>query len=388
KKEIFQFLCFSFFYVIISTTSERNNYGGKFGTDPRFQILKRLFKIAGTPLFPEKESNLYILYRNVVVVSGYLTLLTTFIGIVQNITDLEYVLGAARVSFVMINLIWMHFFISFNIQKVRNLLNMIGHFTWSDLPLHDHEGSISMAGWIPKIQNLLWKFNFCDWGFHCLYLVLRGVSSGSYHPLFFDAWSPFNTENIMGYAVVLLIQGFGSVMIGTSLFAVMGLYISSVAVACTQLQKIQAALVNIKQKDETLLNDELILCIRHHQQVLRYIKLLEETFNPVLLGPFMSVVAALCFTAYAAITVSILFMKLLLNIFCMKLLLNIFCMKYSEITIRSLKIRDAAWHTDWVGAPSSFQRSVLFMIAVSKEFTLTAGKILPVSRRTFMMVSS
>jgi hypothetical protein len=31
---------------------------------------------------------------------------------------------------------------------------------------------------------------------------------------------------------------------------------------------------------------------------------LEKTFSPVLFGPFLSVVAALCFTAYTAITVS------------------------------------------------------------------------------------
>jgi hypothetical protein len=36
----------------------------------------------------------------------------------------------------------------------------------------------------------------------------------------------------------------------------------------------------------------------------RYMKELEKTFSPVLFGPFLSVVAALCFTAYTAITVS------------------------------------------------------------------------------------
>jgi len=36
----------------------------------------------------------------------------------------------------------------------------------------------------------------------------------------------------------------------------------------------------------------------------RYTKELEKTFSPVLFGPFLSVVAALCFTAYTAITVS------------------------------------------------------------------------------------
>ena len=89
---------------------------------------------------------------------------------------------------------------------VRSLLNMAGEFTWSDLPERDPEtGAVTMAGWIPKIQKLMWKFNFYDWTFHLLYLILRGVSSKNY-PFFFNAWFPFDTSTIYGYTLVLFIQ--------------------------------------------------------------------------------------------------------------------------------------------------------------------------------------
>jgi hypothetical protein len=51
-------------------------------------------------------------------------------------------------------------------------------------------------------------------------------------------------------------------------------------------------------------------------------------------------------------------------------------------------VRDAAWGCDWVGTPVPFQRCLTFIIATAnKEFTLTAGKFVPVSNSTMMNAS-
>jgi hypothetical protein len=50
-------------------------------------------------------------------------------------------------------------------------------------------------------------------------------------------------------------------------------------------------------------------------------------------------------------------------------------------------VRDAAWGCDWVGTPVPFQRCLVFIIATAnKEFTLTAGKFVPVSKLTMLNV--
>lgn len=90
-------------------------------TGTRFFVLERLCKIAGTPVTPGEESHLYNVYRVLVVMSGYLTLVTTFIGIARNLDDMEYVMEAARPGFVMIDLIWMHFFIRYTLLVFRNI---------------------------------------------------------------------------------------------------------------------------------------------------------------------------------------------------------------------------------------------------------------------------
>jgi hypothetical protein len=50
-------------------------------------------------------------------------------------------------------------------------------------------------------------------------------------------------------------------------------------------------------------------------------------------------------------------------------------------------VREAAWACDWIGTPVPFQRCLVFIIAsTNKQFTLTAGKFVPVSNKTMMNV--
>jgi hypothetical protein len=57
--------------------------------------------------------------------------------------------------------------------------------------------------------------------------------------------------------------------------------------------------------------------------------------------------------------------------------------------LQAESVRDAAWGCDWVGTPVPFQRCLVFIIATAnKEFTLTAGKFVPVSNKTMMNVST
>ena len=89
---------------------------------------------------------------------------------------------------------------------VRNLLTATEEFTWVELPTRENDsGSLTMAGWIQRIQPLVWKLNFCDWGTHLLYFVLRGVTSDG-KPFFFNAWFPLDTDFIPTYVLVLIMQ--------------------------------------------------------------------------------------------------------------------------------------------------------------------------------------
>jgi hypothetical protein len=97
-------------------------------------------------------------------------------------------------------------FFSMNMDGVRNLLTATKKFTWCELPTREHDtDSLTMAGWIQRIQPLVWKLNFCDWGTHLLYFILRGFTSDG-KPFFFNAWFPFDTDDTPTYILVLMMQ--------------------------------------------------------------------------------------------------------------------------------------------------------------------------------------
>ena len=61
--------------------------------------------------------------------------------------------------------------------------------------------------------------------------------------------------------------------------------------------------------------------------------------------------------------------------------------RYSLICFQAAEIADVAYSVDWIGTPISFQRSILIIITMAQqEFYLTAGKFVPVSRKTMMNV--
>jgi hypothetical protein len=54
---------------------------------------------------------------------------------------------------------------------------------------------------------------------------------------------------------------------------------------------------------------------------------------------------------------------------------------------QAVALRDATWGCDWIGTPVPFQRCLVFIIATAnKEFTLSAGKFVPVCNKTMMNV--
>lgn len=98
------------------------------------------------------------------------------------------------------------YFSSIKMSGVRNLLSMAERFTWSELQTRDpNTGSLTMAGWIERIQPMMWRLNFCDWGTHFLYFILRGVA-GNGKPFFYNTWFPFDSDDVASYILVIIIQ--------------------------------------------------------------------------------------------------------------------------------------------------------------------------------------
>ncbi|XP_033609377.1 odorant receptor 2a-like [Cryptotermes secundus] len=129
-------------------------------------------------------------------------------------------------------------------------------------------------------------------------------------------------------------------------------------------------------------------CIRHHQEIKRYMAVLEDIMNIGLCGLFLLLLAALCLISFSAVTSwgDFTDVSQALIMYCVLMgIVFVFCWLGSQLSEQAESVRDAAWGCDWVGTPVPFQRCLTFIIAAAnEEFTLTAGKFVPVCNSTMM----
>lgn len=99
-------------YPSISDMTEDTIYKED-NNDDRFRILKNMFILIGTPLFPVRRSLLYSVYRIFVCFSLSFTFVTTIIGIMKNFGDMGYVMESGRPGLAMFNVLWTQFFMRY-----------------------------------------------------------------------------------------------------------------------------------------------------------------------------------------------------------------------------------------------------------------------------------
>jgi hypothetical protein len=87
-------------------------------------------------------------------------------------------------------------------QGVRDLLNVARTFEWTDTPSSGHRTN---AGLIYRAQRLAQRIYKIFVFNHSMYLILRLVT-GSKNNLFFNTWIPFDSDSIVVYILMLIIQ--------------------------------------------------------------------------------------------------------------------------------------------------------------------------------------
>ncbi|XP_021941233.1 odorant receptor 2a-like isoform X2 [Zootermopsis nevadensis] len=298
----------------------------------------------------------------------------------------------------------------FRKDAILKLMGLTDSFTWDESPAKDcHTGKTSKGSLIPVIKNSVWKLCLFVIAFHGSYFTLQ-VSLGR-RILSINSYYPFDWTVSPLYELVNITQFVAASVYVCTIFGFLGLYATFTCIACTQLEKLRANIYNIRQKHDTTEQDsgaetdqeeegkvyttqqmfchmqkQLNDCIRHHQEILKFMWELEKTMNPMLVVQFVIILAGLCLSAFSLVTNmgDVLQMAQALLIY-FGFMTEVCCICWfgDELTEEAESIRDAAWGCDWVGTPVTFQRCILFIIvAANKKFELTAGKIVGVSNNT------
>ncbi|XP_069688269.1 odorant receptor Or2-like [Periplaneta americana] len=294
-------------------------------------------------------------------------------------------------------------------KNILRLLRFADSFIWEDLPPQDvATGNTSMGVLVRRLNSATKGFTIV---FPIYYFLIYGslILTSEKRVLTVDGWYPYDWTKSPAYEITIMIQVVNTLGLASILYAFPPLYATLVVIACSQLEKVRNILSNIKQQcilsealttvDKKLvfetpekmfayMQDQLNECIRLHQQIIRFMNELEDNFSTLFVGILLILMIALCFASFAAV----LEMENPFNLsqtagayILYTVIIVMFCWFPSELSDQAQRVRDAAFACDWIGAPVSFQRSLSFMIAcANKEFILTAGKCVPVSKETMV----
>ncbi|KAJ9579299.1 hypothetical protein L9F63_024594, partial [Diploptera punctata] len=245
-------------------------------------------------------------------------------------------------------------------KKFDRLIHFTEQFTWEDLPTKDPDtGETTMAGWINKTQVIVKRVHIVCMTFH---LIQTSYRIASQHAMVFNSWYPFDITVSPTYEFLVVAQFIASHVCLCTFTGTISLYAVIVSVACSQLEKLRISILNLRPNKN--LQDQITECILHHQRILEQVRGTRSTKKL-----YMNEIE-----------------KSLNMFFCVQLLvlfIGICLVAFSAVTAES--IREAAWECEWVGTPTSFQKTVMFIIARSnKEFNLTAGKFAHLSNKTLL----
>ncbi|XP_021941930.1 odorant receptor 2a-like isoform X1 [Zootermopsis nevadensis] len=261
-----------------------------------------------------------------------------------------------------------------------------------------------MAGWISVIKTTIRRITISAELYLVAYIIACSVISDKRIPLF-NAWFPCDMALSPAYELINIQQSIAATAYVFTVYPFPCFFATLVCITGSQLEKLRARLLNIKLKRDTAMQQEsgaetdleevfrhmqkeLNECVRQHQEILRYIRELEDSLNVFMTGVFLLSLISMCLCAFSIVTSWGDHFMMLQGVIAYSMALVplvFYCWFGYELTAQTQRIKDAAWGCDWVGTPVSFQKSIRLIISsANKEFTLTAGKIVPVTISTMV----
>ncbi|XP_049766307.1 odorant receptor Or2-like [Schistocerca cancellata] len=143
----------------------------------------------------------------------------------------------------------------------------------------------------------------------------------------------------------------------------------------------------IPYEEENDLYLQLRSCIKNHQEILRLVLFLETVMGPVAFIQFLCSVVAACVALFQATfnAEGNGVLKCTMYLPTPAFQIFIYCWCGHEIMEEGLYVSRAAYSSGWVGASQRFTRALrIVMCRAQRPLLLTAGKLYPVNRLTFV----
>nr|WBF91063.1 odorant receptor SameORX [Schistocerca americana] len=140
-------------------------------------------------------------------------------------------------------------------------------------------------------------------------------------------------------------------------------------------------------EDRDDMYDELCLCIDTHQEIMRLITFLDSVMNPIVLTQFMLSVMAACLTLYQQTYSpdgnSV--MKSASYLPTPGIEVFVYCWGAHNIREQGEAVSEAAYSCSWFDGSPRFKRALrMVMCRAHKPLVVTAGRLYPINRATFL----
>ncbi|XP_049941991.1 odorant receptor 43a-like [Schistocerca serialis cubense] len=143
----------------------------------------------------------------------------------------------------------------------------------------------------------------------------------------------------------------------------------------------------VDSKSDQNMYDELRVCIKTHQDILRFVAYLQDTMSPIAMTQFVMSVVIACMALFQA-TYSEEFSAVLK---CASFLtipvgqLYLYCWAATNVTAQAEAVSAAIYSCSWVDASERFKRALRVIISRSqKPLVLTAGHLYPIDKEAFL----
>ncbi|XP_045776312.1 odorant receptor 49b-like [Maniola jurtina] len=354
----------------------------------------------GIWLPPTKFALLYTLYKIVVMLTQYAFILfeIIYVGVVWG--DLDEVSEASYLLFTQATVCYKVTVFIVNKKNLRELLDFMKVDIFDPQTSYHNKVLYTNAR---KVKKLCAVF---------LVTAIMTVNLWAIMPLFdnaesrffpFKIWMPVDPQKSPQYQLGYLYQITCIYCSAMLFFAVDSTILSMVMFGCAQLeiiidkmQKLQTAPLSLNWKPEKYNqvigeNNKLFIeCLRHHQAVIRFIEMLEDTYHANIFFQLCATVGIICIIGLRisfAEPSSVQFYSMLNYMATMLSQLYLYCWCGSELTTKSQDLRVWLYQCPWYEQDVKFRLSLLLaMERMKRPIILKAGHYIPLSRPTFVSI--
>nr|AIT71988.1 olfactory receptor 16 [Ctenopseustis obliquana] len=348
---------------------------------------------------PKDESILRKLYRYFMLSLQHFFLLFQVIYMVGVMGDLEEVSQSSFLLFTQACLCFKVTVFQVRMGSFRELLAQMNSDVF--VPQNKgHEEILKLQA--TRIKRLLLGFMISSQT-TCSLFALRPLFDDANRNFPFKMWMPVKPEHSPQYELGFLFQLLTISMSAFMYFGVDSVCLSMVIFGCAQLEIIKEKLLSITSIAEKRANKPtevnsileenyrvLIECVVQHQAVIKFVKLLENTYHAQLFFQLSGSIGLICMTALRILVVdwkSVQFVSMVLYLSVMCSQLFVCCWSGHELTVISSELHTTLYQCCWYEQRAPFKRALLFaMMRMSRPLEFRAGRYVPLSRQTFVTI--